>query len=87
MHGPNGADYQNRRIFVEVVTPERIVFDHVSGAWFWVTATFEGLGGKTKVTYRMLFDSVAECDKVKAFAVEANEQYYARLEGQLAEIV
>ena len=30
MHGPNGADYANDNVFVEVVKPERVVFDHVS---------------------------------------------------------
>jgi uncharacterized protein YndB with AHSA1/START domain len=87
MHGPNGVDYQNKSVFVEVVKPERIVFSHVSGPRFQVTATFEDLGGKTKVTFRMLFESVAECDKAKAYAVEANEQNFDRLEAQVAKIV
>ncbi len=31
MHGPDGIDYQNKSVFVEIVMPERIVFAHVSG--------------------------------------------------------
>src|SRR5262245_39921619 len=31
MHGPDGTDYRNESVFVEIVPPERIVFDHVSG--------------------------------------------------------
>jgi uncharacterized protein YndB with AHSA1/START domain len=31
MHGPDGRDYQNESVFAEVVRPERIVFDHISG--------------------------------------------------------
>ncbi len=86
MHGPNGVDYQNKSVFVEVVNPKRIVFDHVSGPRFQVVATFAEQAGKTKLTFRMRFESAAECDKVKAFAVEGNEQNFDRLEAQLAKM-
>jgi uncharacterized protein YndB with AHSA1/START domain len=85
MHGPNGADYKNHSVFVEIVKPERIVFDHVSAPHFQVIATFaEQAGNKTLLTFRMVFKSAAECDKVKSFAPEANEQNFDRLEAQLA---
>src|SRR5687768_10649513 len=29
MHGPDGTNYDNEKEFVEVVRPERVVFDHV----------------------------------------------------------
>ena len=44
MHGPDGADYQNKSVFVEITKPERIVFDHVSGPRFRVTTTFREYG-------------------------------------------
>ena len=28
MHGPDGTDYPNKSVFIEVVKPERIVFKH-----------------------------------------------------------
>jgi uncharacterized protein YndB with AHSA1/START domain len=84
MHGPNGDDYKNASVFVEVVKPERIVFQHVSRPRFRVTATFAELAGKTRVTFQMLFETAAECAKVKVYAVEANEQNFDRLEAQLA---
>src|SRR6478735_6105977 len=34
MHGPDGRDYQNKIVYVEVVRPERLVYDHVSGPVF-----------------------------------------------------
>jgi uncharacterized protein YndB with AHSA1/START domain len=40
MHGPDGVDYQNKIVFIEVVKPERLVYDHVSGPKFHVTVTF-----------------------------------------------
>jgi len=84
LHGPNGADYQNESVFVEIVKPERIVFDHLSGPAFQVTATFAEEAGKTRLTFRMLFGTAAECDKVKGFAVGANEENLDRLEAELA---
>ena len=84
MHGPDGGDYKNESVFVEIAKPERIVFRHVSAPRFQVTATFADQAGKTKLTWCMLFESVAECDKVKRYAVEANEQNLDRLEAQLA---
>jgi len=84
MHGPDGVDYKNKSVFVEVVKPERIVFQHVSGHQFQVTTTFAEQGGKTGLTFEMLFETAAECAKVKVFAVEANEQNFDRLETELA---
>ncbi len=66
--------------------PERIVFRHVSGPQFQVTATFAEQAGKTKLTFQMLFETTAECDKVKVYAVEANNQNLDRLEAQLAKM-
>ncbi len=86
MHGPDGVDYKNKSVFVEVVKPERIVFRHVSGPQFQVTATFAEQAGKTKLTFQMLFETAAECDKVKVYAVEANNQNLDRLEAQLAKM-
>ena len=86
MHGPDGVGYQNKSVFVEVVNPERIVFDHVSGPRFQVVVTFAEQAGKTTLTFRMRFESAAECDKVKAFAVEGNEQNFDRLEARLAKM-
>lgn len=83
MHGPDGTNYKNHSIFVEVVEPERIVFNHISGPKFQVTVTFAEQAGKTTLTFRMLFESVAECERVKVFAVEANEQNFDRLAAQL----
>lgn len=84
-HAPDGIDYQTESVFVEIVEPERIVFTHVTGPRFSVTASFEDVGGKTRITFRQLFESATHRDKVAAFAVEANEQNLDRLEAQLAE--
>ncbi len=93
MHGPDGADYPNKSIFIEVVKPERIVFSHGGGrkdgsasAQFEATWIFEAQGDKTNITMRALFKSTAARDEViKEFgAVEGGQQTLARLDEYLA---
>ncbi|KEQ24232.1 SRPBCC family protein [Paenibacillus tyrfis] len=79
MHGPNGTDYPNHSVFVEIVPLERIVLDHLSSPEFRVTATFENLEGRTKVTYRQLFKITEEFEQAKAYCIEGNEQNLDRL--------
>ena len=86
MHGPDGANYPNTSVFVEIEAPERIVFDHVSGPRFRMTMTFASHGAQTRLTWRMRFDSVADRDRVKAVVVPANEQNFDRLEIRLAQL-
>lgn len=45
MHGPDGVDYPNTNVFVEVVKPERIVIKHDVFPHFLATAIFEDLDG------------------------------------------
>lgn len=80
MHGPNGANHPNLSEFVEITPPERIVFNHLSVPRFRVTATFEELGSKTKLTFSMAFPVEEEYEKVKPYAAMANEQNFDRLE-------
>jgi uncharacterized protein YndB with AHSA1/START domain len=81
LHGPDGIDYPNRSAFVEVVKPERLVYDHISGPKFLATATFADKDGKTEITLRSVFESAAVLAKViEAFdAVEGAKQTLARL--------
>jgi uncharacterized protein YndB with AHSA1/START domain len=84
MHGPNGVNYKNESIFVEIERPGKIVLHHVSAPKFQAIVTYEDVDGKTKATFRQLFETTADCDKVKGFATQANEQNFDRLEAVLA---
>lgn len=86
MHGPNGEDYPNKIEFVEI-GPERIVLRHLGAPYFQLTATFEDLEGKTRLTWRQRFENADEFDAVKTFALSANEQNLDRLEVQLRKTV
>jgi len=57
MHGPDGTDYKNHIVYREVVRPERLVYDHVSGPLFHATVIFEAEGAKTRIRMQMLFET------------------------------
>ena len=90
MHGPDGADYPNRIVFLTVEPPERLVYRHSSDQHpepdaFEVTVTFEAEGERTRVGVRMVFASPAERDRVAGYgAGEGLHQTLERLAEHLA---
>jgi uncharacterized protein YndB with AHSA1/START domain len=88
MHGPDGANYPNESVFVEIKTPGRIVLDHISKPHFRLTASFEEVdNNKTKLIFEQLFPTVEEYNKVKRFAIDGNDQNLDRLEGLIQKII
>jgi uncharacterized protein YndB with AHSA1/START domain len=93
MHGPDGRDYKNKIIFIEVVKPQRLIYKHAGEedtepVRFQVTITFEAQGDKTKLTMRSLFDTAADRDDVvaKYGAIEGANQTLGRLADHLANL-
>lgn len=85
LRGPDGTAYPNHVTFSEVTPPDRIVFRHhdpVHG--FVMTIVHTNHGNRTHVMWRQLFDSAAECAKVRDFISVANQQNFDRLEAHLA---
>src|SRR6478735_9404085 len=71
MHGPDGTDYKNKSVFVEVEKYKKIVYDHVSGPKFTATIHFEKQGEKTKLDWHMLFESREQfIEVVKTFKAD-----------------
>jgi uncharacterized protein YndB with AHSA1/START domain len=87
MHGPDGTDYKNEVVYVEVRAPEHLVYDHVAPP-FRVTATLVAQGDETQVTMRMVFPTAELRDRtVKVYnAVDGQKQTLNRLEEELAAI-
>jgi uncharacterized protein YndB with AHSA1/START domain len=84
MHGPDGTDYPNKIVFLEVVKPERLVYvhgDESDSDQFHVTVTFAEQDGQTTLTMRSLFRTAAERDFVaeKFGAVEGMNQTLGKL--------
>jgi len=86
LHGPDGTDYWNESVYIEVIEPIRLMFEHISAPVHVVTVTFEARGEKTVVTMRMLFETTLLLDKVAKVvgAVEGLNQTLDRLVELLA---
>ncbi len=80
MHGPDGKDYQTDKVVLEAVRPERVVLRHEQkGHNFSLTIEFIEQGDRTRITWRQLFDTVAEYAAVKHIVDGANEENLDRL--------
>lgn len=85
MHSPDGQDFYNVSKFEQVIAPELIVYKHLDPVHvFTGSFKFEHLPGKTRVVFKMTFESENEYNKVKDFVVPANEQNFDRLEKVLS---
>ncbi len=86
MHGPDGTDYRNKHSYVEIVRPERIVMNHITGPKHQVIVTFEDMGDKTKLHWQMIFETPDEKERtIKVFnAAEGQKQNVDKLAAYLA---
>lgn len=87
MHGPDKGNYQNECVFLKIEKPHLMAWDRISKPLFRVVTTFdETAEGNTKLIFRMQFATKEECDKIRPFAVEKNEENFDKLEAVLASI-
>ena len=87
MHGPDGGNYLNESMFIEIKEPEKIILNHISNPCFQLTACFEEVDeNKTRLIFEQLFETIEVYNKVKVFAVDANEENMDRLEAVLKAI-
>lgn len=90
MHGPDGVDYDNKIVYHEIVTPERLVYAHGGGddeEPFHVTVTFaEQANTTTELTMTARFKSAADLEKavMEYGAVEGAKSTMDRLAEQLS---
>lgn len=75
MHGPDGKDYPNRTVYLEVDPLKRLVYDHGANdeqpALFRVTAIFKDLGDKTELDFTMACASEEAAISISKFIKEA----------------
>jgi len=84
MHGPDKGNYANECEFIKINKPNLIAWKRHSKPLFQVVATFDEVASnKTKVVFKMLFNSAEECNKLKPFVIDKNEENMDRLENEL----
>ena len=87
MHGPDKGNYPNECEFIKIDKPTLIAWKRFSKPIFQVVATFEAVSSdKTKIVFKMIFNSADECNKVKVFAVDKNEENFNKLENELTKM-
>lgn len=87
MHGPDGTDYENLCVFEEITPPERVVLYHLETVHkFRLSGTFTKTDNGTHVEFRQVFESAEECQRIRSFVTDANEQNLDRLEAVLQKI-
>ena len=84
MHGPDKGNYVNEVTFRVIREPELIIWDRQSKPLFQVEASFESISdNETKVVFKQKFQTVEECEKLRKYVPEKNEENMDRLEREL----
>jgi len=84
MHGPDKGNYANECEFIKIEKPTLIAWKRHSKPLFQVVVTFDDfIQDKTKVVFKMLFETADECNKIKKFVVDKNEENFDKLETEL----
>lgn len=84
MHGPDKGNYANEVEFIKIEKPSIIAWQRISKPLFQILATFEEVSeNKTKLVFKMLFNTPEECNKLKPYVVDKNEENFDRLKMEL----
>ncbi|RZK26003.1 MAG: ATPase, partial [Flavobacterium sp.] len=85
---PDKGNYANECEFIKIEEPSLIAWKRISKPLFQVLATFEEIEtDKTKLVFKMLFDTAEECNKLKPFVVDKNEENFDKLAIELANMI
>jgi uncharacterized protein YndB with AHSA1/START domain len=88
MHGPDKGNYPNECEFIKIEKPTLIAWKRHSKPLFQVVVTFEEIAiEKTKVVFKQLFNTAEECNKIKKFVIDKNEENFDRLEEELKKMI
>lgn len=83
----DGQAFPNECVFVAIEPPHRVIWDHISGHFFQVVATFTPIDdAHSRVTFQMVFETAEECRRVGEFAREKNEENMDKMEQVLKEM-
>jgi uncharacterized protein YndB with AHSA1/START domain len=83
LHGPNGANFPNESVFVELEAPSKVVIHHVSPPRYLLTVTLAAHDAGTAITWNQEFEDAAVAARIRHIVEPANEQNLDRLESVL----
>lgn len=85
MHGPNGVDYPNESLFLEIEPDTRLVIEHIVQPWFRLTVTLVARGDQTQLIWVQEFQNPEVAHSMRALCATANEQVLDRLQALLVQ--
>ena len=84
MHGPEKGNFENSSVFKVVVPHQLITWTRISQPLFDMEVAFEQRPhARSAISFRMIFNSVETCHKMREFIVPKNEENFDRLEREL----
>ncbi|MBK7428342.1 MAG: SRPBCC family protein [Saprospiraceae bacterium] len=87
MHGPEKGNYENSSVF-KIVEPFKVIkWQRISKPLFEMEVEFKKLSdSETEISFRMIFETEEECNKIKNFAGPKNEENFDRLEMEIQNV-
>jgi uncharacterized protein YndB with AHSA1/START domain len=82
MHGPDGTNYPNENIFLEV-SPRKIVIQHVCAPHFTLAVSWADHDGQTQLDWQQAFGDASLAQSIADIVLPANEQNLNRLHAVL----
>ncbi|HMT55009.1 MAG TPA: SRPBCC family protein [Saprospiraceae bacterium] len=87
MHGPEKGNYENSSVFKTVLPNKLISWERKSQPLFDMEIAFEKLEeNKTQISFKMIFSTAEECEKMRKFVEPKNEENFNRLEREIKTI-
>lgn len=87
MHGPEKGNYENSSVFKTVLPNKLISWERKSQPFFDMEIAFEKLEeNKTQISFKMIFATAEECEKMRKFVEPKNEENFNRLEREIKTI-
>ena len=83
MHGPGKGNYENECEFEIIEEPLLITWKRHSKPLFKVVFEFERAEQGTQLTFRQVFETGEECEKIRKYTVGKNDENFDRLEKEL----
>ena len=84
MHGPEQGNYENSAVFETVIPQQLVTWKRISQPLFDMEIAFEKLRDtETSISFKMIFETAALCDKMRPFVEPKNEENFDRLEREI----
>lgn len=84
MHGPDGQNYPNESVFVDIQPDKQLAIRHVCAPFFTLTIQLSPSSTGTLVAWSQQFDDAQLAKKLAAIVEPANEQNLTRLTAVVA---